>query len=126
MEKEEIIEHFTSSCKDNMGGIYDVIRDCGFVLLKNDNKNSPKMTVFYQNGIRHKIIAVSSYLPYEINILLLEYMVTYYLKHQDSDIYMTIDEHYDFEEETAKVVDEINERLDNKVGKLLTQSCKYM
>lgn len=123
--EEEIIEQFASACKNNMGGIYDVIRDCGFVLLKNDNKNAPKMTVFYQNGIRHKVIAVSSYLPYEMSILLLEYMIVYYLRHQESDIFMTIDDYYEFDEETAKIVDKINERLENKIGKLLTQTCKY-
>ncbi len=126
MQKEAIVEKFALACQNNMGGIFDIIRDEGFVFLRSDNKTIPKMAVFYQNGIRNKIINVSAYLPYEISILLLEYMITYYLRHQEDDIYITIDDFYTFDPEITEIVDAINEKLENKLGKLLTETCKYM
>lgn len=126
MEKEEIIEKFKLACKNNIGGVFDIIRDCGFTITRNGNKNTPKMTVSYQNGIQQKLMTLSAYLPYEICFLLLEYMVSYYLTHENEDIFMNIDDQYIFDEEVVAIVDEINDKLENKMGKLLTQACKYM
>ena len=46
--------------------------------------------------------------------------------HESEDIYITIDEYFKLDQETVEIVDEINEKLENKMGKLLTQACKYM
>ena len=106
--------------------IFDIIRENGFTITRNSNKNVPRMAVFYQNGVHQKIMTLSAYLPYEISILLLEYMITYYMLHESEDIDITIDEYFKLDQETVEIVDEINERLENKMGKLLTQACKYM
>ena len=113
-------------CKNNLGGIFYIIRENGFTITRNGNKNVPRMAVFYQNGVHQKIMTLSAYLPYEISILLLEYMITYYMLHESEDIYITIDEYFKLDQETVEIVDEINEKLENKMGKLLTQACKYM
>ena len=54
MEKEEIIEKISLACKNNIGGIFDIIRENGFTITRNSNKNVPRMAVFYQNGVHQK------------------------------------------------------------------------
>ncbi len=53
-KKEEIIEKISLACKNNIGGIFDIIRENGFTITRNSNKNVPRMAVFYQNGVHQK------------------------------------------------------------------------
>lgn len=118
MDREEYIEKVCKYCSASMFGIYDLIRDLEITLVKSSNKSKPRLASFYENGIHNKIMCIPTYLSYEYMIWILEYLTTYYVVNKDRDIYVTIDDFYDFDKDVAQIVDEINERLDNKIIKI--------
>lgn len=114
MERDKIIEEFMSSCGLDMYGIINLIDKHGFQLIRSaDHKSYPRMTSFYQNGIKNKIIVIPAYLPYGHVIWLLKYMMITYLMKQEEDIYVTIDEKFNYNQDIKNIIDEVNERLNN-------------
>ena len=114
MERDKIIEEFMSYCGLDMYGIINLIDKHGFQLIRStDHKSYPRMTSFYQNGIKNKIIVIPAYLPYDYAIWLLKYMMITYLIRQEEDIYVTIDEKFSYNQDIKDIIDEVNERLNN-------------
>lgn len=114
MERDRIIEEFISTCGLDMFGIIDLINKHGFQLVRStDHKSYPRMASFYQNGIKNKIMVIPAYLPYDRAIWLLKYLMVTYLMKQDEDIYITIDESFNYNQDIKDLIDEINERLNN-------------
>ena len=72
MEKEEIIEKISLACKNNIGGIFDIIRENGFTITRNGNKNVPRMAVFYP--------PVCGMIIYNQLLLILDYLHIYHMK----------------------------------------------
>lgn len=116
MEKEKIIEELTSHCKTDMYGIINLINRYGFQFVRSTTfKSFPRLAVFYQNGIKNKIITMPAYLPYDHAIWILKYMMVYYLTSDDKDIYITFDDAYNYDEEVINIVEEIDKGLKDGV-----------
>lgn len=115
MEREKIIEEFLGTCGRDMYGIVNLVEKHGFQLIKSgDFKSYPHMTSFYQNGIKNKIIVIPAYLPYDRAIWLLKYMMIAYLMKPEEDIYITITQHYIYNQEINDIIVEIDRAFNNE------------
>lgn len=102
MSKENKIEIVKESMNND---IFELIKREGFLFLKSDKDTKhPMMASFKENGIQNKIIVMPSYIPYTSALWLLRYMVASYLLSNEKDLYLTIDETYEFNEEVLNVI----------------------